>query len=82
MKHIALVPRGTGSGHNMRLYAIARELKKKSNSFEVTAFLESLHDTFSQLFNSIGVKTINVSQDGKNDYSKGSILKKTSIGIL
>lgn len=26
MKHIALVPRGTGSGHNMRLYAIAREL--------------------------------------------------------
>lgn len=76
MKHIALVPRGTGSGHNMRLYAIARELKKQSNSFEVTAFLESLHDTFSQLFNSIGVKTINVSQDGKNDYSKGSILKK------
>lgn len=75
MKHIALVPRGTGSGHNMRLYSIARELKKQDNSFEVTAFLDSLHGTFSQLFDSVGVKTINVSQDGRNDYSKGSILK-------
>ncbi|WP_412989378.1 hypothetical protein ACLJJ6_10475 [Pediococcus siamensis] len=27
------------------------------------------------MFNSISVKTINVSQDGKNDYSKGFILK-------
>ncbi|SYW14261.1 glycosyltransferase family 28 protein [Oenococcus oeni] len=75
MEHIALVPRGTGSGHNMRLYAIAQELMKQDNSYEITAFLESLRDVFSQLFNSIGVKTINVSQDNKSDYSKGSILR-------
>lgn len=31
MKHIALVPRGMSSGHNMRLYALAQELKKQDN---------------------------------------------------
>lgn len=71
---IALVPRGTGSGHNMRLYAIGKAIKDKNASINEYAFLESLKGTFSKMFESIGASVIDMSQGRQLDYSKGFIL--------
>lgn len=70
---IALVPNPTGTGHNMRMYAIARELKQQSSE-EVVVFLASLQNVFTTMFDEIGVKVVNFNPNDLVDYSKKSHL--------
>lgn len=63
---IAMVPRNTGSGHIMRVYAIARALKEKKKEIEVDVYLSSLQSTFVPMFEKIGVTIIDLSPKGVN----------------
>ncbi|ENQ3079523.1 glycosyltransferase [Bacillus sp. WLY-B-L8] len=72
---IALVPNPTGTGHNMRMYAIARELKKQSDE-EIVVFLASLQNVFTSMFEEIGVKVVNFNPNDVINYSNKSHLSE------
>jgi UDP:flavonoid glycosyltransferase YjiC (YdhE family) len=74
MKNIALVPRGTGTGHSMRMYAVAKALRAKEKNVGVFVYLESVQTTFQKLFEEIGVIVININPEKIVDYSKQSTL--------
>ncbi|MBO0422308.1 glycosyltransferase [Enterococcus plantarum] len=75
MKKILLAPNPTGTGHNMRLLAIGRKLKHINNNLEITVLLGSRQDIFSQLFESEGIRVIDLNPTGIIDHSKNSHLE-------
>ncbi|WP_274915255.1 hypothetical protein [Streptomyces sp. WZ-12] len=60
---IVLAPAPTGSGHNMRALALARELRRQLPEVELTVLLGSLQSTFGPLFGEAGVSVVDVAGD-------------------
>lgn len=75
MAKIFMVPNPTGTGHNMRMYSIACDLVKEKE-VNVTVVLSSLQDTFTDLFNGIGVKVIDFNPEKVVNHTKKSHLEK------
>ncbi len=73
---IAFIPRGTGSGHNMRTYSIAKKYFELFPKDEGICFLESLKSTFEPMFKDAGIKVIDVNKNESKDldYSDRSVL--------
>lgn len=71
---IALLPRGTGSGHNMRMYSIGKYLRKMDSNVKLEAYIGSLQPVFAPLFQEIGAEVIDLSPKNTVDYSKKSNL--------
>ncbi|MEU6862258.1 hypothetical protein ABZ924_03105 [Streptomyces sp. NPDC046876] len=57
---VVLAPNPTGSGHNMRMLSLARQLRTQLPEAELTVLLGSLQPTFTPLFESAGVHVIDV----------------------
>ncbi|GBG95901.1 glycosyltransferase [Lactococcus termiticola] len=72
--NIALVPTGTGTGHSMRMFAVAQAIYAKNPNINIYVYLESVQDTFQQLFEGIGATVINLKPNKVDDYSKHSAL--------
>ncbi|MFJ3659354.1 hypothetical protein ACIPPM_02675 [Streptomyces sp. NPDC090119] len=60
---IVFAPAPTGSGHNMRALALARELRRQWPEAELTVLLGSLQSTFGPLFEAAGVEVVDVAGD-------------------
>lgn len=73
---IALMPRGTGSGHNMRAYAIAEQIRIIEKEASIDAYIGSLQSMFTPMFERIGAKVIDTSPEKEVDYTKKSNLTK------
>lgn len=71
---IALLPRATGSGHNMRMYSIGKYLRKMDRDVKLEAYIGSLQPVFTPLFQEIGAEVIDLSPKDTVDYSKKSNL--------
>lgn len=72
---IILVPNPTGSGHNMRMYAVAREIKERADNADVRVLLGSLQHIFTPMFEGIGVRVHDLTPGKIVDYSKRSHLE-------
>ncbi|MBO1337165.1 hypothetical protein [Streptomyces sp. VRA16 Mangrove soil] len=55
---IVLAPNSTGSGHNMRMLAVARGLRRRLPEAELLVLLGSLQPTFTPLFEEAGVTVV------------------------
>lgn len=73
---IAFLPRPTGSGHNMRAYAIADQLRKLDYDIEIDVYLGSLQSTFTPMFERIGVSVIDTFPEKEVDFTKKSNLTR------
>lgn len=71
---ISLVPIVTGSGHNMRIYSLARALLQIDPTLELELYLGSLQTIFTPMFEDIGVRVIDLSPKEAVDHSKQSHL--------
>lgn len=71
---ISLVPIVTGSGHNMRIYSLARALRLIDPNLELEVYLGSLQTIFTPMFEEIGVRVIDMSPKQTVDHSKHSHL--------
>ncbi|MEW9701689.1 hypothetical protein [Paenibacillus sp. SI8] len=71
---ITLIPIVTGSGHNMRIYALAKALLRLDASLEIEVYLGSLQSIFTPLFDEIGVKVTDLSPKKAVDHAKHSHL--------
>ncbi|MFJ6740639.1 hypothetical protein ACIQOU_17300 [Streptomyces sp. NPDC091279] len=60
---IVFAPAPTGSGHNMRSLALARELRRQWPDAELTVLLGSLQTTFGPLFAAAGVEVVDIAGD-------------------
>lgn len=72
---IALLPNPTGTGHNMRMFAIAKELRQKTDE-EIVLFLSSMQHIFTSMFEEIDVEVVNFTPNEITDFSKKSNLSK------
>lgn len=57
---ILFAPNATGSGHNMRTLALAREIRAAEPDAELTVLLASLQSTFAPLFTEAGVTVVDL----------------------
>ncbi|MFI6444172.1 hypothetical protein [Kitasatospora sp. NPDC050543] len=71
---ILLAPAATGSGHNMRVLALAREILAQQPDAELTVLLASLQSTFTPLFTQAGVKVVDLAGGKPVDYATRSNL--------
>ncbi|MCE2344250.1 hypothetical protein ACXOKG_09135, partial [Streptococcus thermophilus] len=74
MKNILLAPNPTGTGHNIRMLNIGKELLSKNNSLNITVLLGSRQDVFTELFTQAKINVIDLSPSGIIDHSKESHL--------
>ncbi|MEV6481208.1 hypothetical protein [Streptomyces sp. NPDC051576] len=73
---IVFAPAPTGSGHNMRSLALARELRRQSPDAEVTVLLGSLQPTFGPLFDAAGVKVIDIAGDHVDHATRSNLTRE------
>lgn len=74
-KSILMVPNATGSGHNMRAFALANELRTINPFQEVNVLLGSMQDVFTPLFKNIGVEVVST-ESSVVDHAKVGHLEK------
>ncbi len=72
---IVMIPNPTGTGHSMRMYAIAQELLKNED-VEITAFLSSMQNVFVNLFQEIGADIVDLNPYKVVNYAKKSHLSE------
>lgn len=70
---VALLPMSTGSGHNVRIYAIAQALKQ--SEIEMHVYLNSLQNTFSALFQEQGIQVHDTNPSHIIDHARTSHLQ-------
>ncbi len=75
MKRIILAPNPTGTGHNMRMLTIGKEILKRCPDDKLIVLLGSMQDVFTPLFKEAGIKIIDLSPTGIIDYSVSSHLE-------
>lgn len=73
---VAFIPRGTGSGHNMRTYAVAKKYVSLFPNDNGICFLESLQAMFEPMFRTLGLKVININDSKEVDYAEKSVLSE------
>ncbi|MFJ8436016.1 hypothetical protein ACIQ9P_32420 [Kitasatospora sp. NPDC094019] len=71
---ILLAPAATGSGHNMRVLSLAREIRAQQPDAELTVLLGSLQSTFTPLFAEAGVTVVDLEAGRPVDYATKSNL--------
>lgn len=76
MKKIILAPNPTGTGHNMRMLTIGKEILCRSADTKLIVLLGSMQDVFKPLFESAGIEVIDLSPTGIIDYSVSSHLER------
>ncbi|MFE9905644.1 glycosyltransferase family protein [Streptomyces achromogenes] len=72
---IVFAPAPTGSGHNMRTLALARELRRQNPDAELTALLGSLQPTFGPLFEAAGVRVIDIAGDHVDHATRSNLTR-------
>lgn len=70
---IVLAPNSTGSGHNMRMLALAREVRRQHPEAELTVLLASLQTTFAPLFTEAGVRVVDIAGQPVNHATKSHL---------
>lgn len=76
MKKIFLAPNPTGTGHNMRMLTIGREILKRHPNMKLIVLLGSMQDIFAPLFEEANIEIIDLSPTGIIDYSVSSHLEQ------
>lgn len=76
MTKILLAPNPTGTGHNMRILTLSKQLKALDKSLEMVVLLGSRQDVFTSLFEKEKIAVIDIEPRGVVDYSKDSHLSK------
>ncbi|MEU9075839.1 hypothetical protein ACFYUY_09540 [Kitasatospora sp. NPDC004745] len=71
---ILFAPAATGSGHNMRVLSLAREILAQQPDAELTVLLGSLQSTFTPLFTEAGVTVVDLAAGRPVDYATKSNL--------
>ncbi|GAA0487637.1 hypothetical protein [Streptomyces olivaceiscleroticus] len=70
---IVLTPNSTGSGHNMRALALAREVRRRHPDAELTVLLASLQSTFAPLFAEAGVRVVDIAGEQVNHATRSNL---------
>jgi chorismate-pyruvate lyase len=73
---IILAPNQTGSGHNMRTLALAREIRQICPEAELIVLLASLQDIFSPLFRECGTSVIDIAEHPVDHTSRDHLDKR------
>ncbi|MFE4974895.1 hypothetical protein ACFRAR_22675 [Kitasatospora sp. NPDC056651] len=71
---ILFAPAATGSGHNMRVLSLAREIRELRPDAELTVLLGSLQATFTPMFTEAGVTVVDLAAGQAVDYATKSNL--------
>lgn len=75
MKKIILAPNPTGTGHNMRMLTIGKEILKRCPEDRLIVLLGSMQNVFKPLFEAAGIEIVDLSPTGIIDYSVSSHLE-------
>ncbi|MEU9193773.1 hypothetical protein [Streptomyces hundungensis] len=73
---IVLAPNATGSGHNMRTLALAREIRAQRPDADLTVLLASLQSTFAPLFTAAGVRVVDLAGQQVNYATKSNLTRR------
>ncbi|MFM0068841.1 hypothetical protein [Paraburkholderia aspalathi] len=73
---IVLAPNPTGSGHNMRAFALAKAMRHRAPDTELIVLLASLQTTFTPLFDSIGVIVIDIAGEHVDHATKSNLNRR------